>query len=87
MEIKIAELRDEFARIKIRGEDHTFLNLLQHFLLEVEGVVMAKYNIPHPLLEEAELVIRTNSISPIEAIKNANEMIIKECDELLRTLE
>ncbi|MBO8182079.1 MAG: DNA-directed RNA polymerase subunit L [Archaeoglobus sp.] len=87
MEIKITELDDNFARIKIRGEDHTFLNLLQHFLLEVEGVVMTKYDIPHPLIEEAELVIRTDNINPIEAIKKANEMIIKECDTLLKVLE
>ena len=87
MEIKITELDDNFARIKIRGEDHTFLNLQQHFLLEVEGVVMTKYDIPHPLIEEAELVIRTDNINPIEAIKKANEMIIKECDTLLKVLE
>ena len=87
MEIKITELDDNFARIKIKGEDHTFLNLLQHFLLEVEGVVMTKYDIPHPLIEEAELVVRTEKVSPIEAIKKANEMIIKECETLLQVLE
>ncbi len=87
MEIKITELDDNFARIKIKGEDHTFLNLLQHFLLEVDGVVMTKYDIPHPLIEEAELVVRTEKVSPIEAIKKANEMIIKECETLLQVLE
>jgi len=87
MEIKITELSDNFAKIKIKGEDHTFLNLLQHYLLEVDGVVMSKYDIPHPLIDEAELVVRTDKLSPIEAIKKANEMIIKECDALLQILE
>jgi DNA-directed RNA polymerase subunit L len=87
MEIKIAELNDNFARIKIRGEDHTMLNLLQHYLLEVEGVVLTKYDIPHPLIDEAEFVIRTEGISPIDAIKRANELIVKECDEILKFLE
>jgi|Deesub1362A_J573_1020465.scaffolds.fasta_scaffold00028_193 DNA-directed RNA polymerase subunit L len=86
MEIKITELDDKYARIKIRGEDHTFLNLLQHFLLELDGVIMAKYDVPHPLIDEAELIIKTDGISPIDAIKKANELIVKECDEVLKAL-
>ncbi len=87
MEIKITELDEKYARIKIRGEDHTFLNLLQHFLLELDGVVMAKYDIPHPLIDEAELIIRTDGLNPIDAIKKANELIVKECNEVLEELE
>jgi DNA-directed RNA polymerase subunit L len=87
MEIKIVKLKDTFAKIKIRGEDHTMLNLLQHYLLEVDGVALTKYDIPHPLIDEAEFIIRTRGISPIDAIKKANELIVKECDEILKFLE
>ncbi|RLI82331.1 DNA-directed RNA polymerase subunit L [Archaeoglobales archaeon] len=86
MEIKITELDENYARIKIRGEDHTFLNLLQHFLLEVDGVLLAKYDVPHPLIDEAELIVRTDGLNPMDAIKRANEFIIRECDEILDIL-
>ena len=86
MEVKIVELKDDFVKMIIKKEDHTYLNLLQHELLNTEGVLLAKYNIPHPLREEAELVVRTENKNPIDAIKEANERIIKLVDEVLSQL-
>ncbi len=83
MEVKVLEMEENYIKLLIKGEDHTYLNLLQHYLLEDESVVIAKYDIPHPLQDRAELVVRTKGKNPLEAIKEANEKIIKACEELL----
>ncbi|AEA47705.1 RpoL/Rpb11 RNA polymerase subunit family protein [Archaeoglobus veneficus] len=86
MEVKIIEMGDDFVRLLVKGEDHTFLNLLQHYLLEDEDVVVAKYHISHPLVGEPELFVRTNGKNPLDAIKEANEKIAKYCEELISQL-
>ncbi len=86
MEIKIVELGDNYIKMIIKGEDHTFLNLLQHYLAQNKNVVLAKYNIPHPLVGEPELYVRTDGTDPIEVIKEANKKIIEVCEELLRQI-
>lgn len=83
MEIKVLELTDNYIRLVVKGEDHTLLNLLTHYLLEDDDVVLAKYHIPHPLTGEPELIIRTNGKSPLQAIRDANEKIIKATEELI----
>jgi len=86
VEVKIIEMGEDYVKLLVKGEDHTFLNLLQHHLLEDESVVIAKYHISHPLVGEPELYVKTNGKNPLEAIKEANEKIIKECEELLSQL-
>jgi DNA-directed RNA polymerase subunit L len=86
LEIKVLEIGKDYIKLLIKGEDHTFLNLLQHHLLNDEDVVIAKYHISHPLVSEPELYVRTNGKSPLEAIKEANEKIAKECKDLLSQL-
>ncbi len=86
MEVKILEIGDNFVKMVIKGEDHTFLNLLQHYLAEDRDVIIAKYNIPHPLVGEPELYVRTNGVNPLEVIKRANEKIIEVCNSLLKQI-
>ncbi len=87
MEVKILEMGDDYVRLVVKGEDHTFLNLLQHYLLEDKDVIIAKYDIPHPLVGEPELFVRTSGKNPVEAIKEANEKIVKVCEELLEKVK
>ena len=86
MEIKIIEFSDDYAKLLVKGEDHTLLNLLQYELVNDESVLVAKYNFPHPLKNEAELMIRTTGKNPIQAIREANERIMSKVDELLSQL-
>ena len=86
MEVKIVEIGDNFVKMIIKGEDHTYLNLLQHYLAEDKDVVIAKYNIPHPLVGEPELYVRTNGANPLEVIRRANEKIIEVCNSLLEQI-
>jgi DNA-directed RNA polymerase subunit L len=86
MEVKVIEMGEDYVKLLVKGEDHTFLNLLQHHLLEDESVVIAKYHISHPLVGDPELYVKTNGKNPIEVIREANEKIVKECEELLSQL-
>ncbi|WP_202318585.1 RpoL/Rpb11 RNA polymerase subunit family protein [Archaeoglobus neptunius] len=82
MEVKIVEIGDDYVRLIVKGEEHTYLNLLQHYLVEDDDVIIARYNIPHPLVGEPELYVRTNGKNPLEVIKKANEKIIEACNTL-----
>ncbi len=86
MEIKVLEISDDYIKLIIKGEGHTYLNLLQHELVNDDSVLLAKYNIIHPLKDEAELMVRTSGKNPVEAIKEANERIISKIDEVLSQL-
>ncbi|AKG91602.1 DNA-directed RNA polymerase, subunit L [Geoglobus ahangari] len=86
MEVKVIELTDDYAKLLIKGEDHTYLNLLQYELVNDESVLLAKYNVLHPLKDEAEFMIRTSGKSPIDALREANERIISKVEEVLSQL-
>lgn len=86
MELKIAEIGKNFVKIVVKGEDHTYLNLLQNYLAEDEKVVFARYNISHPLKDEAELFVKTDGEDPIKVIMRANEKIVRDCRSILSIL-
>ncbi|MEM1578275.1 MAG: RpoL/Rpb11 RNA polymerase subunit family protein [Archaeoglobaceae archaeon] len=85
--IKIVELGKDYVKLIVKGEDHTYLNLLQHYLSKDERTVIVRYSIPHPLVGEPELYLRTNGSNPIEVIKKANETIAEVCGTLLKKLQ
>ncbi len=86
MEVKIVELGDDYVKMIVKGEDHTYLNLLQYYLSQDRNVVIARYNIPHPLVGEPELYVKTAGENPLEVIKRANERIIEDCETLLKSI-
>lgn len=86
MEVKIVDIGEDYVRLVIKGEGHTYLNLLQHYLVEDDDVIVARYNISHPLVGEPEIYIKTGGINPLEAVKKANEKIIAVCNTLLEQI-
>ncbi|MDK2796303.1 MAG: DNA-directed polymerase subunit [Archaeoglobaceae archaeon] len=85
--LKIVELGKDYIKLIVRGEDHTYLNLLQHYLSQDSRTVLVRYNIPHPLVGEPELYLRTNGVNPLEVLKKANESIAEVCEDLLRQIQ
>lgn len=85
--LKIAELGKNYINLIIKGEDHTYLNLLQHYLSQDKRAVLVRYNIPHPLVGEPELYLRTDGSNPVEILKKANESIAKVCKELIDQIQ
>ncbi len=72
MEIEILKEDNEGLEIKILGEDHTFLNLLNSFLGKNEKVEYSAYKIDHPLIGEPKLFLR------LKKLKKAEEVPVKK---------
>jgi len=78
MQVKVLKRTSKELRIEIEGEGHTLCNLLEKVLLEDESIDMAAYNIPHPLISNPVVYIRTKGRrSPETALKDAAERILK----------
>ena len=78
MNIKVLEKQPNELRIEIIGEGHTFCNLLQKTLLEDETIEMAGYDIPHPLVSNPIIYVRTKG-------KRHPETSLREAAEKVRT--
>ncbi len=72
--------------VRIRGETYTLVVPLVSALHEV-GVEFAGYDVPHPLVEEAVVYVRTREGDPIEAVKRALDLLRREYEELRESVE
>ncbi|TDA27820.1 MAG: DNA-directed RNA polymerase subunit L [Archaeoglobi archaeon] len=84
--IKIVEIGKDYVKLIVKGEDHTYLNLLQHYLSKDDRTVLVRYNIPHPLVGEPELYLRVKDSNPLDVLKKANETIAKVCEDLYKQI-
>lgn len=76
MKMKILEKTSNELKIEIEGEGHTFCNVLQKTLLEDDAVEMAGYDIPHPLVSNPIVYLRTKGRrKPETALRDAAEKI------------
>lgn len=98
MEIEIIREDSEGFEIKILGEGHTFLSLLNSFLGKNKKVEYSAYKIEHPLIGEPALFFKTKGSKKIENVpiskvkgigpKTVDQMKaagIKTADQLLHT--
>lgn len=74
---------------ELRGEGHTFCNVLREALLQDPAVDFAAYRIDHPLTSNPVFMVRTkDSKTPEEALRQAAARIAelaKEFEEKART--
>ncbi len=83
MQLKVLEKSDREIKVEVEGEGHTFCNLLESVLLEDEKVEFAGYNMPHPLISNTIVTVRTaKGKKPEDAIKDACEKILERGKEL-----
>ena len=88
MQVKVLEKKPNELKIEIEGEDHSFCNVLQKVLLEDETIETAGYNIPHPLVSNPIVYVRTKGQRrPETALRNAAEKIRKRNKEFRETFE
>jgi len=59
MKLRILKNEPRELRVEVEGEGHTFCNLVQEALLEIKSVDFAGYNIPHPLVSNPIIYVRT----------------------------
>jgi DNA-directed RNA polymerase subunit L len=83
LQLKVLEKTDSELKIEVEGEGRTFCNLLESVLLEDGKVEFASYNMPHPLISNTVVTIRTGKgKKPEEALKEACEKILQRGKEL-----
>jgi len=88
MQVKVLEKKPNELKIEIEGENHSFCNVLQKTLLEDETIDMAGYDIPHPLVSNPIVYVRTRGQRrPETALRNAAEKIRKRNKEFRETFE
>ena len=88
MQVKVLERKPNELKIEIEGENHSFCNVLQKALLEDETIDMAGYDIPHPLVSNPIVYVRTRGQRrPETALRNAAEKIRKRNKEFRETFE
>ena len=81
MEINILEESKKRMVFELKGEDHTFCNMLKESLWSVKGVDVASYRIEHPLVGVPKFLIETKGIEPRDALKKALAGIKKQATE------
>ena len=72
MKIKVLKRTDNELKLEVEGEGHSLLNLLQKALLEDDNVVMAGYDVPHPLFDRGILYVQVkDKQNPEDVVKDA----------------
>ncbi len=71
MEFNVKEESKTKLVFELKGETHTFCNLLKKSLQEVKGVVTVSYKIDHPLIGVPTFFLETKSLDPKKALKEA----------------
>lgn len=90
MDIKVLEEKENGVEFVLKGETHTFANMLRAALFNNPHVVKASYNIPHPLTdkEKPRLYVETDGrITPEKAVADAAKLIEENIDEIRRKLK
>jgi DNA-directed RNA polymerase subunit L len=77
MELNVLEESKTKLVFELKGETHTFCNLLKEELRKVSDVKTSAYKIDHPLVGVPKFMIETKSKSPRDAIKEALKNIKK----------
>jgi DNA-directed RNA polymerase subunit L len=78
VKIKVLMKTGNELKMEIEGEGHSFCNALQRVLLSEETIETAGYNIPHPLIANPVIHVRTQKGRPETALRNAAEKLQKK---------
>lgn len=88
MKVTILEKKSNELKVEIEGEGHTFCNVLQKALLEDDTIEMAAYDIPHPLISNPIVYVRTNGHRrPEIALRKAVKKIRRRSRNFKKTFE
>lgn len=82
MELNFIEDKKNSVVVELVGEEHTFPGLLCWALLQNPKVMVAVYDVPHPIVGTPRVHIKTKGETPRAAIKKALKLIQKELDSV-----
>jgi DNA-directed RNA polymerase subunit L len=81
LELRVIENSKYVLVTEIRGEEHSFCNLLRKTLLEEESVDFAGYNIEHPLLASPVFTLRTKRRQANVVLREGLEKMLARTEE------
>src|SRR3989344_780037 len=82
MEIEILEQSKNRIKFKLKGENHTFCNILRRELWNDKATKVAGYKIEHALEREPVFLLETDGKDPKKVLEGASERLRKEFKEL-----
>ena len=77
MEIEIIENKKNMLTFELKGETHTFCNILKNELWNDPKVTVSAYRIKHPLKGIPLFTVETNGKAPIDALQDAIKRLKK----------
>ncbi len=80
MEFIVIEESKTKLVFELKGETHTFCNLLKEELQTIKGVVTVSYRIDHPLTGVPRFLLETKGAEPRKALKEALASIKKKAE-------
>lgn len=83
MDIEVKNSSASELRFILKGERHTFPNLLRETLLKDSSVTFAAYTMPHPLDKDCEFIVKTKG----KNVKKALEDSLKKIDAQVSDFE
>ena len=78
MELEILERKKDKLKILVRGESHTFLNILRENAWAA-GASNASYIIEHPYLSEPKIIVKSDN--PKRTLSNAVQLVIDQASD------
>lgn len=82
MELNVLEDKKNKIIFEIKGEDHTFANMLRKELWNDSHVKAAAYNINHPIIGQPQFVLQTDGEDPRKVLKAAAKRIQKQLSKI-----
>ncbi len=80
MEFIVIEESKTKLVFELKGETHTFCNLLKEEILSTKGVTTASYRVDHPLIGVPRFLVETKGAEPRKALKEALASIKKKTE-------
>ncbi len=81
MDIEVKKSAVNELHFVMKGERHTFPNLLRETLLQDSSVIFAAYTLQHPLGSECEFVVKTKGKTAKKALADAAKQVEKKLVE------
>jgi len=86
LELRLLRSEESIVEIEFAGATHTYLNLLRQYLKEHESVQFAAYRVT--VHTNPVFYVRTlGGKDPTKTIREANNRMIKTCNNLERIVE
>ena len=87
MELDIKEDLAKKMVFSLKGEGHTFSNLLASKIRQNSDTKLATYRVRHPLLGTPEFLVETTNSSPRKVLGKAAEDVKKEAEKARKLFE